>query len=926
MHRMSARSISETNTTILHHRLRPTDAGKSPSTRNRVEQIVVAFKTHFDIGYTDLARNVVEHYRTLMIDKALDVCEASTKTNSPHRFVWTLPGWPMAQILWPGQTPDRRHRITTAIDKGQLVWHALPASLHTESMELEDIVRGLRFSSDLSRQHGVPLPRDSKMTDVPSHCWIVPTLLKHAGVDFLHIGCNEASASPDVPPLFWWEGPDGSRLLTMYTAGNYGTGLKAPNDWPCKTWLALIHTSDNHGPPCPEELQKLAKQARDEMPGVPLRFGRLSDFADAILRENPALPVIRADMPDTWIYGIGSMPAETALARRCRPRIGDLELLGTLLGLWGINAPNVTKTVADAYENSLMFGEHTWGYCMIDSIQWHYGDDWQRARANGQHAVVEESWAEKGDNVRTLARCVDPAIGRNMALLAQAVRVTGPRIVVFNPLPWACDRLVQPKSGDESRNGKHSPSAPSATKPAFLRDVDTGEIIGAEMSEDKRPAFVARNVPPLGYRTYVPADTCSLPDRRRNSSDDSFLENEFFQIRVNAARGTIDSLIDKRTSRELVDGKADLGFAQYLYERFDADIDHAYLESYCKVNPWPDWSEQFGKPNLPPAKDVPYTVASPEDFQLSMHRGHVSSTAIMTVKAGPDLPHHVRIKITLWQGYPFLDVELSITGKTADPWPEAGWLCFPLNIEQPTFRLARLGAVIDPAQNIHPGANHEVFCLNGGMTVRDANGQGMGLCPLDSPLVSLGRPGLLRYTQKWSPREPRVFVNLFNNVWGTNFQQWISDVPASTVRIWSAGPTDADLVMKSWESRRSPETALFDGLAGSLPPTRSGIELSRPGVLVTAFGPNPDGQGVLLRLWEQIGSDEPCRIRLPDGLQCETAQPCDLRGVPLGKLLPIRNHELLISLQPNAPVSLLFDSQVVSACQSGAESSIRSPI
>jgi hypothetical protein len=33
-----------------------------------VEEIVVVFKTHFDIGYTDLARNVVAKYRTSMID------------------------------------------------------------------------------------------------------------------------------------------------------------------------------------------------------------------------------------------------------------------------------------------------------------------------------------------------------------------------------------------------------------------------------------------------------------------------------------------------------------------------------------------------------------------------------------------------------------------------------------------------------------------------------------------------------------------------------------------------------------------------------------------------------------------------------------------------------------------------------------------
>ena len=111
------------------------------------------------------------------------------------------------------------------------------------------------------------LPRDAKMTDVPCHSWIMPTLLRNAGVDFLHLGCNAASSSPQVPRLFWWEGPDGSRLLTMYTAEGYGTGLVPPADWPYQTWLALIHTGDNHGPPTPEEVKSLLDEAAKKAPG-----------------------------------------------------------------------------------------------------------------------------------------------------------------------------------------------------------------------------------------------------------------------------------------------------------------------------------------------------------------------------------------------------------------------------------------------------------------------------------------------------------------------------------------------------------------------------------------------------------------------------------------------------------------------------------
>lgn len=278
----------------------------------QVKEVIVVSKTHFDIGYTDLVSKVLENYRTTMIDKALAVCDQTRELPPGERFVWTLPGWPLSHILGPLQTDARRERISAMIREGRLVWHALPGTTHTESLELEDLVRGMGFSSRLARQFGQELPRDAKMTDVPSHAWALPTILARAGVTFLHLGCNRLSTPPDVPVLFWWEGPDGSRVLTMQSP-TYGTGLTPPADWPHATWLALIHTGDNQGPPTPEQMQNLLVQARSELPGVRIRMGRLSDFADAILAEKPELPVVRADMPDTWIHGIMSMPVESGL-------------------------------------------------------------------------------------------------------------------------------------------------------------------------------------------------------------------------------------------------------------------------------------------------------------------------------------------------------------------------------------------------------------------------------------------------------------------------------------------------------------------------------------------------------------------------------------------------------------------------------------
>ena len=258
----------------------------------QLDQVILVFKTHFDIGYTDMAKNVVERYRTTMIDQALEVCDRNRDLPPELQFAWTLPGWPMSQIMadWPGQTPARKQRIEQALKAGRFVVHGLPFTTHTELLEPEDLVRGLGFASGVSRAVDIALPRDAKMTDVPCHSWIMPTLLRHAGIEFLHLGCNAASRSPQVPLLFWWEGPDGSRLLTMYAAEGYGTGLMPPENWPYRTWLALIHTGDNHGPPKPEEVSQLLAEAKVKLPGIQVRIGRLSDFADAIVAENTRYP------------------------------------------------------------------------------------------------------------------------------------------------------------------------------------------------------------------------------------------------------------------------------------------------------------------------------------------------------------------------------------------------------------------------------------------------------------------------------------------------------------------------------------------------------------------------------------------------------------------------------------------------------------
>ncbi|MHB1035621.1 MAG: glycoside hydrolase family 38 N-terminal domain-containing protein [Pirellulales bacterium] len=873
-----------------------------PAAETPVREVIVVFKTHFDIGYTDPARNVVQRYRTSMIDQALDVVERNRSLPPAQQFAWTLPGWPAAKIMedWPGQTPERKAKLQQALREGRFVVHALPFTLHTELLETEDLVRGLGYASRLSRAAGLPLPRDAKMTDVPCHAWIWPTLLRHAGVDFLHLGCNGGSHPPTLPPIFWWEGPDGSRLLTMYSFG-YGTGLMPPANWPHKTWLALIHTGDNHGPPTPEEVTKLLDEARRKLPGVAVRIGRLSDFADSLLAEKPQLPVVRGDMPDTWIHGPMCNPDGAILARNTRLKIAAAEALSTELASWGVKIPDFAPQVATAYDQSLLYGEHTWGGALYwvtqyaGGAKYGYGDTWKAERAEGRFRRLEESWDEHTGYIRAAREAIAPVMDGSMKALAASVGVAASRVVVYNPLPWRRGGLVHVAGLD--------PQIQS------LKPADANETIpvGADGAER---CFLVRDVPAFGYRTYVPAmEVIKLP-AVLSFAEPGTLEGPFFKVVLDPARATIRSLVDKRSGRELVDSRAPHGFGQYLYERFDADQVAAYVKAYVVTDA--AWAaNELGKPNLPPAKQVPYRAASPANCKMQIQQSASKLTAVFSASATPELPHAVTVRVSIYAAAPRVDLQVTLHDKPADPWPEAGWIALPLAVEEPQFRVGRQGSIIDPAKDIVLGANRHMLAVTTGVAVLDPQGRGVGLCAPDNPLVSLDQPGCWKYSLDFVPKRPAVYVNLFNNQWTTNFRFWNEGTWTSRVRIWSIDRYDPaeSLVAPSLDARVPLETAVAAGPAGTLAAKQSGVEISRRGAMVTTFGPNPDGPGTVLRLWELAGQSGPCSIRLPQGMTPQSVQPVDLRGRPIGAAIPCRNGSFETPLPACAPASFVVKSE-----------------
>ena len=152
--------------------------------------------------------------------------------------------------------------------------------------------------------------------------------------------------------------------MTMYNEDGYGTALLPPEDWPFPVWMALMHTHDNCGPQSAEVIAKLISKIQARYPHAEVVCGTMDDFYNELSQHDlSGLPVIRKDLADTWIHGVGAYPKEVAVIRGEREKIKRLQALYARQLLDGSTASRgqAMSILDQYYEDVSLFEEHTWG-------------------------------------------------------------------------------------------------------------------------------------------------------------------------------------------------------------------------------------------------------------------------------------------------------------------------------------------------------------------------------------------------------------------------------------------------------------------------------------------------------------------------------------------------------------------------------------
>jgi alpha-mannosidase len=353
--------------------------------------------------------------------------------------------------------------------------------------------------------------------DTFGHTLQMPQILKLAGCEYYYFcrtGCGL--------PLFWWQSPDGSRVLTFddeasggwynndVNPGRFNNLFKYEKKSGKKETLWLYGVGDHGGGPTRENIEMaLQWQAKSYLPTV--RFSTLEQFFENVQNsEGPALPVHKSDL-NTVFPG-------------CYTSHSDVKS-------WNREAESVTE-----WAEALAVIASRFGYVYPRD---EFRKNWEKILWNQHHDTIDGSAINSSyaTSKTIYGQAIDSSwkiIGRAIDYISQRARTKPGDILVFNAL-----------------------GSDYTTFAAFKGKLDKGNIVvdGHPVQDLKNglKAFIASDVPSNGYKVFHPTTTKKktfvkpIYDVKTHS-----LENARYRVVIDPSRGVVTSLVDKRSGYDSI--------------------------------------------------------------------------------------------------------------------------------------------------------------------------------------------------------------------------------------------------------------------------------------------------------------------------------------------------------------------------------------
>ena len=685
-----------------------------------VKKVHVVFKTHLDIGFTDLSQSVTDHYLERYIPAAMLCASAANRPGQPPVFIWTVGSYliDLALRVYP---KEKRGALDDAIRKGYITYHALPFTTHSELCDTSLFAAGLGITKRLDAVYGRKTIA-AKMSDVPGHTLGIVGPMAESGIEYLHIGINSVACMPKVPPLFVWQNSAGQSILVNYCRSYGGlTEIEGHDEALC-----FVHSQDNMGPPSPEHLRREFAMLREKYPGAEICASTLDAFAAGLKSIRRKLPVVTDEIGDTWIHGAGTDPK----------KISALRALVRLSSAWDQDGTWAARneTLADGrdtrsafLEELLLVCEHTWGLdtkkYLTDYMNWNRSD-FDQARKRDQ---LEDTYGQT------------PGCEHYFDFGKAEFHQMHPSSVTWNTRSYSFFE----SSHEEQRQylARAAKLLPGPLKEKAMEVITRPESEAFAFSGEAKPQPDQSSVCKAGLASinigYQPDGSAVFSPAGQAGMLLSIGPVEYHEVGRQAYQG--------------------------LASRF-----------LCNLDEHKDWAmpDNF-KPGLE-YSDAPLASIA--------HRPDTDST--MCLAAGglhwqgkyPKLPVDMSgcpssfeaSLLPLQEGKLLLQIWLR--DKPANRKPEALFLpvAFPPLAK---VQLQKIGTWLSPERVVQGGNGrcHVAQRIRASMP----EGHGWLLEPLDTPLVVFSRPDLLDFTGP--ARFDQMYLALYNNLWGTNFKMWYEE-------------------------------------------------------------------------------------------------------------------------------------------------------
>jgi len=442
-------------------------------------------------------------------------------------------------------------RIQRAVDDGQWVlvngWWLQPDCNIPSG---ESFARHGLYGQRYLLEHFGRRARVGYNVDSFGHAGTLPQLLRQSGLDayvFFRPDPSEETL-PDTP--FWWQSPDGSRVLTHRPPLHYcspeddGVVVRAeqlatqsPRDMPVA--ICFYGVGNHGGGPTRANVEQLVVAMQQEGPVRPI-FSSPDAYFAAIAAMERDWPVVADELQHH------SRGCYTALSRvkrenrQCEHALLAAERWDTLASLL-CNQPAQSAALRDAWTKVLFNQFHD--ILAGTSLESAYEDVWTGYRQAGE--IAQE----------TQARAIEALASR----IAIPRRRNACPLIVCNPSPWSRQevvRLAVPMGGwHDDWSGERYPDTP------IVRDGQ-GRVLPSQLREVvfDQSTYVVQidtmvETPGLGLEQLQ----VEIPSRPHPESDPVApiaheIENASLRLVVDPRTGWIESLYDRAAGRELFAG------------------------------------------------------------------------------------------------------------------------------------------------------------------------------------------------------------------------------------------------------------------------------------------------------------------------------------------------------------------------------------